>query len=233
MREIFEDSKRTEHKGVPPARDRIKSYKVKGIKRNVPSAFPTITDKKSMHIQSQPNIKAVPSSAKEIGLLRPTTAVVPLSEAPTAVTSNALSQSMQGLAALNNKAISISRFSKFEESEKAKIVHPYPVFYTSNEPTTYHQENRFEGKSTYMAYYPTGLMQQQEIENLMCDYRNKELADKRRDEEAKQIMKDWGQARGRMESEIARKKEHLNVATNFEEARGWVRKNWKTKNHNH
>lgn len=28
-------------------------------------------------------------------------------------------------------------------------------------------------------------------------------------------MKEWGHARGRVESEIARKKEHLNVATNF------------------
>lgn len=44
-------------------------------------------------------------------------------------------------------------------------------------------------------------------------------------------MKDWSNARGRMESEIARKKEHLNVATNFQKARGWVRKNWKTKNY--
>ena len=45
-------------------------------------------------------------------------------------------------------------------------------------------------------------------------------------------MKEWGQARGRMESEIARKKEHLNVATNFEKARGWTRSCWKTKNYN-
>lgn len=45
-------------------------------------------------------------------------------------------------------------------------------------------------------------------------------------------MKEWGQARGRMEAEIARKKEHLNVATNFEKARGWTRSNWKTKNYN-
>ena len=44
-------------------------------------------------------------------------------------------------------------------------------------------------------------------------------------------MKEWGQARGRMEAEIARKKEHLNVATNFELARGWTRSNWKTKNY--
>lgn len=36
-----------------------------------------------------------------------------------------------------------------------------------------------------------------------------------------------------METEIARKKEHLNVATNFELARGWTRSNWKTKNYDH
>lgn len=46
-----------------------------------------------------------------------------------------------------------------------------------------------------------------------------------------ETMKEWGQARGRMEAEIARKKEHLNVATNFELARGWTRSNWKTKNY--
>jgi hypothetical protein len=35
-----------------------------------------------------------------------------------------------------------------------------------------------------------------------------------------------------MEAEIQRKKEHLNVATNFEKARGFVRSNWKSKNFN-
>ena len=44
-------------------------------------------------------------------------------------------------------------------------------------------------------------------------------------------MKEWGATRGKMESEIARKKEHLNVATNFEKARGWVRQSFKTKNY--
>ena len=39
-------------------------------------------------------------------------------------------------------------------------------------------------------------------------------------------------ARGRMETEIQRRKEHLNEATNFEKARGFVRTNWKTKNWN-
>jgi hypothetical protein len=35
-----------------------------------------------------------------------------------------------------------------------------------------------------------------------------------------------------MEAEIQRKKEHLNFATNFEKARGFVRTNWKSKNFN-
>ena len=45
------------------------------------------------------------------------------------------------------------------------------------------------------------------------------------------MIKEWAQARGRVETDIARKKEHLNLATNFQKARGWVRKNWKTKNY--
>ena len=69
------------------------------------------------------------------------------------------------------------------------------------------------------------------MEKYWFDSKNKELADKRGEEEAKQMMKEWGNARGRMESEIARKKEHLNVATNFAKARGWQRTNWKTKNY--
>lgn len=68
------------------------------------------------------------------------------------------------------------------------------------------------------------------MEQYWFDAKNKELADKRRDEEQRETMKEWGNARGRMESEIARKKEHINVATNFEKARGWKRQNWKTKN---
>lgn len=32
-----------------------------------------------------------------------------------------------------------------------------------------------------------------------------------------------------MEAEVQRRKEHINEATNFEQARGFVRTNWKTK----
>jgi len=129
------------------------------------------------------------------------------------------------------RGISASRFSRFEENEKTVEKLPYKVFFTSNEPTTYHRENRFEGKSNYQFYYPTGETFEQELEQFWFEAKNKELMDKRRDEEHKQTMKEWGQARGRMEAEIARKKEHLNAATNFAAARGWTRTCWKSKNH--
>ena len=45
-------------------------------------------------------------------------------------------------------------------------------------------------------------------------------------------MKEWSDAKQRMEAEIQRKKEHKTVGSNFEKARGYVRSNWKTKNFN-
>ena len=61
------------------------------------------------------------------------------------------------------------------------------------------------------------------------NHKNKQLADKRRDEESHAYLREWCQARGRMEAEVQRRKEHINEATNFEQARGFVRTNWKTK----
>lgn len=179
--------------------------------------------------QSQSDFKGM----KEAGTSRPTTAGMVSSfgqsNAPTAATISGQASSALGGA----RAVSLSRFSRFEENEKSVKSQNFKAFYTSSEPTTYHKENRFEGRSNYQYYYPTGETYEQELEKFWFDAKNKELADKRRDEEAKLIMKEWGQARGRMESEIARKKEHLNVATNFGEARGWTRTCWKSKNHNH
>ena len=40
MREMFYHEERTEHKGILPARDRIKQYKTKNIRRNITTANP-------------------------------------------------------------------------------------------------------------------------------------------------------------------------------------------------
>ena len=176
-------------------------------------------------------------SGKDFAGARPTTAGVTSafgqSDAQTAATlggmGSAQADSQAALQIARN--LSASRFSRFEENEKRVEKQPFKVFFTSNEPTTYHRENRFEGKSNYQFYYPTGETFEQELEQFWFEAKNKELMDKRRDEEHKQTMKEWGQARGRMEAEIARKKEHLNAATNFAAARGWTRTCWKSKNH--
>jgi len=71
-------------------------------------------------------------------------------------------------------------------------------------------------------------LKEQKLETVWWEHKNKVLADKRRDEETAAYLREWQQARGRMEAEIQRRKEHLNDATNFEKARGFVRTNWKT-----
>ena len=58
------------------------------------------------------------------------------------------------------------------------------------------------------------------------------MQDKRRDEETAAFIREYRQARGRLEAEIQRRKEHQNDATNFQKARGFVRTCWKTKNWN-
>lgn len=40
MRTMFQEEERTEHSGVPPAKDRIKNYKCRSIKRTIPSEAP-------------------------------------------------------------------------------------------------------------------------------------------------------------------------------------------------
>jgi len=62
--------------------------------------------------------------------------------------------------------------------------------------------NRFEGRSNYFHYYPTDDMAEQEIEKMWFLSQNKQVADKRREEELKQTLKDWSDARARVEMEV-------------------------------
>ena len=57
-------------------------------------------------------------------------------------------------------------------------------FYTTKQPVQYKSVNKLEGKSNYNSYHPTGLKYEQQMEQYWIDGRNKELAEKRRDEEA-------------------------------------------------
>ncbi|CDW84410.1 UNKNOWN [Stylonychia lemnae] len=121
--------------------------------------------------------------------------------------------------------------SVFEEDEKSVKSHPFKNFYTTGDPVVFKTQNRFEGKSNFHNYFPTNDMTEQKIEKIWFQNKNRLLIEKRREEELKQTMKEWSNAKQRIESEIQRKKEHKLYANNFE-ARGYVRTNWKTKNFN-
>lgn len=120
----------------------------------------------------------------------------------------------------------------FSMTEGARFKPAFKTFYTCGEDVKYITTNKFEGSSNYFAYFPTEDIKEQKLEQFWWEQQNKKLADKRHNEEMANIVREWSQARGRMESEIQRRKEHLNDATNFEKARGFVRTNWKTKNWN-
>lgn len=47
-----------------------------------------------------------------------------------------------------------------------------------------------------------------------------------------QSVKDWSEAKERINGEIIRKDANFNQATKFEKARGFVRKNWSSSNFN-
>jgi hypothetical protein len=97
-------------------------------------------------------------------------------------------------AAMNARAISVSRFTNFEEQERAIKKHPFPAFSVKQDPfqkiesdeqalefkgeyekTEYHKENRFEGRGNYMNHASTGLVVEQELEKFFRDAAHKDL----------------------------------------------------------
>ena len=62
--------------------------------------------------------------------------------------------------------------------------------------------------------------------------KNKGVQEKRLSEEARALVRQWGNSKGRVDCEVGRKKESYKVGTVFQEARGFKRQNWKTKHFN-
>jgi hypothetical protein len=97
-------------------------------------------------------LQIVPEDGKVKFDDRPITAGVASmqSEAQTAASNNwTLSQ--------NARAVSASHFSRFEENDRARQNYPFTTYFCSTEhQVAYRKENRFEGRSNYQFYYPTG-----------------------------------------------------------------------------
>ncbi len=159
LKDMFYNEERTEHKGILPARERIKQYKTKVIRRQqgLPPRSSLQQKYRMIGVSSTADIKQQ-STAKAAD--RPTTAGIAstfgISDNQTAVSVNQATSVTGSQLASNIRALSASSFPRFEEQEKAVQKPKFKCFFTSNEPTTYHRENRFEGRSNYQYYYPTG-----------------------------------------------------------------------------
>ena len=117
----------------------------------------------------------------------------------------------------------------FMQKERGVRTHPFKTFYTSGErveqydeeakkqffqftaekqEVVYDRQNKFHGKSSYLSYVPAkDHIDERKLEAVWWQHQNRKLQEKRRDEETKMILNQWSEARGRMESEIQRRKE--------------------------
>ena len=213
-------AKRTHHPEIQPAATRIQTYKHKQFGQKYKDAVEQI--KRKDH-----ELSVMKKRNTEHGLM--TAQLGSVYDVPINVNESQASES--------TKAGSSVRFSDmsrdFSQTEGATFKPAFKSFYTNAEQEVkYTSINKFEGRSNYFMYHPTNDLKEQKLEAIWFEHKNKQLGDKRRDEETAAYLREWCQARGRMEAEIQRRKEHLNEATNFEKARGFVRTNWKTKNWN-
>jgi len=125
-----------------------------------------------------------------------------------------------------------TQFSYFTKTERATTAHPNQKFYTTNKDVTSITQNKFEGKSNYNNYYPSDSLQEQKMEKIWQEAKNRQLTEKRRNEEGNEIMRGWSSAKGRLEGEIQRKKEQIANGSNFEKARAFNRRNWSSRGFN-
>ena len=99
----------------------------------------------------------------------------------------------------------------------------YDTFYTSKGDVQYNNLLKVESKSSYLNYIPSDDFVELKLEKMWKESKNKEIAEKRWNEEIQQTLKDWGEAKSRYEEDIQRKTENLWFGSNFG-ARAFIRK---------
>ncbi|EAS03934.3 hypothetical protein TTHERM_00456720 (macronuclear) [Tetrahymena thermophila SB210] len=99
---------------------------------------------------------------------------------------------------------------KDKEKEKKEVninpdVKNYTIDTNSKEQFVRNLNNKFEQRSTYVYYEPSDDVREMRMEQKWLQNRNKEVNDKRQDEERITYIKEWSLAKGRLEKEINRK----------------------------
>ena len=132
---MFEEEERTEHKHIAPARERIKQYRVRKIPTRMgQSAISHAAIPPRQGLKGAKSTSNIHSKVGLSGAERPITAGVGSSVATAAFT-NMPEDARSGIqAAMNARAISVSRFTNFEEQERAIKKHPFPAFSVKQDP---------------------------------------------------------------------------------------------------
>jgi hypothetical protein len=99
----------------------------------------------------------------------------------------------------------------------------FGTFYTSGEEVKYSNLLRVDSKSNYAHYIPTDDAVEQKLEKMWRESKNREIAEKRCNDELKHTLKEWGDAKARYEEDIQRKTENMWFGSNFV-ARAFIRK---------
>ena len=201
--DMFKYGERTEHKDVAPAGRRLK----------------TMVRKQLMPSVSDPNMISPRHSATTRLPSRPTTHQV--STRPQTMGSTVRPVT-------NESAV---RFKSSQSGYNAPTAPEYKTFYTTSAAVEFYTSDRIDGKSSYGNYKPSDDVAEQFIEKMWYEKMNKDIMEKRTQEEIKQNLYEWQEAKSRYEGEIARKKENLNSASNFR-ARGFERKTMPKENFN-
>lgn len=82
--------------------------------------------------------------------------------------------------------------NQFSQTEGATFKPNFKQFYTNSEQEVrYTTINKFEGRSNYFMYHPTNDLKEQQLEAVWWEHKNRQLAEKRRDEETAAYLREW------------------------------------------
>ena len=111
----------------------------------------------------------------------------------------------------------------------------FNTFFTSGDKVEFESLLRVESKGSYANYIPADNIVEQKLQKMWKETQNRDVAEKRVDDELQKTLKEWGDAKSRYEEDIQRKTENKWFGSNFG-ARAFIRRT-KTKkidlNRNH
>jgi hypothetical protein len=189
----FENGERTIHKDLIPARERIEFYK-----RKLPREM-----SKSL-LYENASTKATTNSSS--------------TRAQTAQASGTRLKSLQAVGRVQTAHPGTRADAVYGQSFRPS----FNTFYTSGDKVEHESLMRVESKGSYATYIPTDNIVEQKLQKMWRESKNKEVAEKRINDELQKTMKDWGDAKSRYEEDIQRKTENMWFGSNFR-ARAFVR----------